>query len=124
MQRLRRSVREKRRELWPDNSWLLHYNNAPAHNALSIRQFLTEESIAFKGVIKGTRFEDKDDIKMDMAMELRRILEKFFQECMHTWQRRMKNLGTSLTPQPVSEAALHALCQKFVTRLDTRYPEA
>ena len=34
--RLMRSVREKRRELWETKSWLLHYDNAPAHNALSI----------------------------------------------------------------------------------------
>ena len=43
---LLRSVREKRRELWQDKSWLLHHNNAPVHNALSIRQFLGEKNIA------------------------------------------------------------------------------
>ena len=43
---LLRSVREKRRELWQDKSWLLHHDNAPAHNALSIRQFLAEKNIA------------------------------------------------------------------------------
>ena len=46
---LLRSVREKRRELWQGKSWLLriiyHYDNAPAHNALSIRQFLAEKNI-------------------------------------------------------------------------------
>ena len=30
------SVREKRRELLETKSWLLHHDNAPAHNALSI----------------------------------------------------------------------------------------
>ena len=43
---LLRSVREKRRELWQDKSWLLHHDNAPVHNALSIRQFLGEKNIA------------------------------------------------------------------------------
>ena len=43
---LMRSVREKRRELWETKSWLLHHDNAPAHNALSIRQFLAENNIA------------------------------------------------------------------------------
>ena len=37
LRRLLRSVREKRRELWQDN--------APAHNALSNRQFLTERNV-------------------------------------------------------------------------------
>ena len=36
--------REKRRELWQDKSWLLHHDNAPAHNALSIRQFRAEKN--------------------------------------------------------------------------------
>ena len=43
---LLRSVREKRRQLWQDKSWLLHHDNAPAHNTLSIRQFLAEKNIA------------------------------------------------------------------------------
>ena len=43
---LLRSVCEKRGELWQDKSWLLHHDNAPAHNALSIRQLLAEKNIA------------------------------------------------------------------------------
>ena len=43
---LLRSRREKRRELWQDKSWLLHHDNAPTHNALSIRQLLAEKNIA------------------------------------------------------------------------------
>ena len=46
LQLLLRSVREKRRELWQDKSRLLHHDRAPAHNALSIRQFLAEKNIA------------------------------------------------------------------------------
>ena len=40
LRRLMRSVREKRRELWEMRSWLLYHDNAPAHNALEIREFL------------------------------------------------------------------------------------
>ena len=43
---LLRSVREKRRELWQDKSWLLHHDSAPAHNALNIRQLLAEKNMA------------------------------------------------------------------------------
>ena len=75
--RLMRSVREKRRELWETRSWLLYHDNAPAHYALGIREFLAKNNIAeleqppnspvlapcdffllpkLKEVIKGTRF--------------------------------------------------------------------
>ena len=33
---LMRSVRDKRRDLWENNAWVLHHDNAPAHSALSI----------------------------------------------------------------------------------------
>jgi len=77
-------VREKRRELWETRSWLLHQNdNAPAHNALVIREFLAKSNIAvleqppyspdlafcdfflfpkLKEVIKRTRFQDSEAI--------------------------------------------------------------
>lgn len=45
LQRLLCSVCEKRQELWQDK-WLLHQSNTPAHNTLSIRQFLAEKNIA------------------------------------------------------------------------------
>ena len=40
------SVREKRRELWETRSWLLHHDNAPAYNALGIREFLAKNNNA------------------------------------------------------------------------------
>ena len=46
MRRMIRLLLEKRRGLWQDKSWLLYHNNAPVHNALSIRQFLAERNIA------------------------------------------------------------------------------
>lgn len=106
-----RSVREKRRDLWADNSWLLHHDNAPAHNALSIRQFLAERNIAvldqppyspdlapcdfflfpkLKEVIKGTHFSDVETIKMAVTTELRNIPKEAFQQCMNAWQKRMR----------------------------------
>ena len=78
LRRLMQSVREKRQELWDEKSWVLHHDNAPLHNALSIREFLAKNNIAvmdqppyspdmalcdflfpkLKGTIKGTRFND------------------------------------------------------------------
>ena len=35
-----------RRELWETRSWLLHHDNAPAYNALGIREFLDKNNVA------------------------------------------------------------------------------
>ena len=37
-----RILTEERPELWRSGDWLLHHDNAPAHTALSVRQFLTK----------------------------------------------------------------------------------
>ncbi|KAJ8943718.1 hypothetical protein NQ318_012485 [Aromia moschata] len=37
---LRERVRKKRPELWKNKSWILHQNNAPGHNALSVKRYL------------------------------------------------------------------------------------
>ena len=110
LRRLMRSVCEKRQELWDEKSWVLHHDNAPSHNVLSIREFLAKNNIAvmdqnpyspdlapcdlllfpkLKGTIKGIRFNDVEDIKKAVTKELRGIPEKSFQECMEVWQRRM-----------------------------------
>jgi hypothetical protein len=44
LKRLREAVRRKRPKLWP-NDWILQYDNAPAHKALSVKQFLVQKSI-------------------------------------------------------------------------------
>ena len=87
LQGLLRSVREKRRDLWESNTWLLHHDNAPAHTALSIRKFLVNKNITVleqppppyspdlgpcdfflfpkvKNITKGTHFSSSDAIKM------------------------------------------------------------
>jgi hypothetical protein len=34
----------KRPELWP-KEWILHHDNAPAHKALTVKQFLAQKAI-------------------------------------------------------------------------------
>ena len=84
LRRFMRSVREKRRGLWETRSWLLHHDNAPAHNALEIWEFFAKSNIAgleyspyfsdltpcdfflfpkLKEVIQGTRFQDSQALK-------------------------------------------------------------
>jgi len=43
--RLREKVRRKGPELFAINSWILHHDNAPAHTALSVREFLAARQI-------------------------------------------------------------------------------
>jgi histone-lysine N-methyltransferase SETMAR len=42
--KLRGKIRRKRPELWK-NGWILHQDNTPAHNALSVRQFLAKKQV-------------------------------------------------------------------------------
>jgi hypothetical protein len=42
--RLRESGRREIPEFWPDK-WILHHDNAPAHDALRVREFLAKKSI-------------------------------------------------------------------------------
>ena len=46
LQRLLGSMLEKREELWQGKLWLLHYDNAPAHDALILQQFMAKKKIA------------------------------------------------------------------------------
>ena len=45
LERLREKVRRKRPELFANNSWILLHDNAPAHMALSVREFLATKQI-------------------------------------------------------------------------------
>ena len=108
--RLVRSVRDKRRSLWEAYTWMLHYDNAFAHTALNIRQFLAERNITtlehppyspdlapcdfflfpnIKSVLKGTHFSNIDSMKMAATTELKKIPENDFQECFKSWKRQM-----------------------------------
>jgi hypothetical protein len=71
---------EKRPELWPSD-WILHHDNAPAHKALSVKQFLAHKSNTemerndlasndflqfrkIKSILKGRRFQDTEHIQI------------------------------------------------------------
>jgi len=45
LKRLREKVGWKRPELFANNSWILHHNNAPAHTALPVREFSATKQI-------------------------------------------------------------------------------
>ena len=43
--KLRERVRRSKPEMWRNASWILHQDNVPAHNALSVKRFLTKHKI-------------------------------------------------------------------------------
>jgi hypothetical protein len=78
---LHETVHRKRPELWP-SVWIIHYDNAPAHKAFSVKQFVTQKSInevehlpsspdlapydfwllrKISSALKGRRFQDIED---------------------------------------------------------------
>lgn len=44
MRRLREAIRQKRPDLWINNSWFLHHDNAPSHTALVVRDYLAKHA--------------------------------------------------------------------------------
>jgi histone-lysine N-methyltransferase SETMAR len=86
LKRLRDMVRRKCPELWQSGEWWLHHDNAPAHKALSVQQFLTKNRMTqllhppyshdlapcdfllfrrMKKVLKGKRFADVEEVKKE-----------------------------------------------------------
>ena len=44
---LRDAVRKKKPELWENQTWILHHDNAPAHASLLIHSFLAKHQTSF-----------------------------------------------------------------------------
>jgi hypothetical protein len=108
LKRLREKVRRKRPELFANNSWILHHNNAPAHTALSVREFIATKQITvlqhpayspnlapsdfflfpnIKEILKARHFDDIDDIRSNTTTALKAIPQNQFQNCFEGWTR-------------------------------------
>lgn len=108
--KLRERIRRKRPLLWK-NGWILHQDNAPAHNALSVKQFLANKNIPVldhppyspdlapcdfflfpkvKSQLKGTHFLSVAEVQEKTTEILRSISEDDLKLCFETWQRRMR----------------------------------
>jgi len=87
----------------------LHHDDAPAHAALSVAQFLTSKCITMmsqplyspdlapcdfflfqkaKSAVKGHDFESTEDIQKSVTQALNDIPQVAFQECYKEWQQR------------------------------------
>ena len=109
MRRLREAIREKRPELWKNNSWILHHDNAPANSSLLVRDFLAKTNTTvmhqrpyspdlgpsdfflfpkLKKPMKGHRFSTIEEIKTASPKELKAIPQNDYQKCFDDWKKR------------------------------------
>jgi len=103
LMKLKERVRKKRPDLWK--------NNAPAHNAFSVKQFLADKRIlileqlphlpdlAFcefylfpklKITLKRTRFQTIEEVKTKAAAQLQGLTSDDLQHCFEQWKTRMQ----------------------------------
>ena len=87
----------------------MHLDNAPAHTALSLREFLATKQITvlehpsyspdlapndfllfpkIKEILKGRYFDDIDDVRNNTMATLKAIKQNQFQNCFEGWTRR------------------------------------
>ena len=109
LKRLHEKVRRKRPEIFTNHSRILHHDNAPAHTALSMGEFLATKQIIvlerpayssdlapsdfllfskIKEILKGRHFDDIDDIRSNTTAALKAIPQNQFQNCFEGWNRR------------------------------------
>jgi len=109
LERLREKVRQKQLEIFANNSWILHHENAPANTALSVGEFLATKQITvleypaysqdlapsdfflfpkMKEILKGRQFGDINDIRNNTAAALKAIPQNHLQNCFEGWTRR------------------------------------
>jgi len=106
---LRDAVRRKRPELWENQTWMLHHDNAPAHALLLIHSYLAKHQTSvvphppyspdlapadfflfpkLKTTLKGCHFQTTEETQENAIRELRAITESTFQEAFQQWKKR------------------------------------
>ena len=107
--RLRERVRRARPELWTENAWILHQDNAPSHTALVTREILAKNKITtldhppyspdlahcdfslfpkVKNVMRGEHFVDVDTIKRETTKPLKELTKEDMQHYFQEWEKR------------------------------------
>ena len=108
LERLRKIVIRARPNI--ATNWILHHDNAPAHAAFSVVQFLTSKGITVtpqppylpdlapcdflfqkaNSAMKGHHFESREDVQRSVMQALNDSPQAAFQECYKQWQHRWK----------------------------------
>ena len=109
MRRLREAIRQKRPDLWTNNSWILHHDNAPTHNAIVIREHLAKNETntirqlpnspdlapcnfflfdRLKKPLRGTRYSTRDEVMEKSKMALMATPQTDYKKCLEGWIKR------------------------------------
>ena len=113
LERLRKRVQRVRTDIADD--WVLHHDNAPAHTALSIREFLVKKNIPIlphppyspdlapcdfylfpklKSKLKDHHFGTMENIQKSVTDELHTLTENDFRYCYDQWKTRWNHRVT------------------------------
>nr|APL98288.1 putative DD34D transposase [Bactrocera tryoni] len=116
LRRLRENIRRKRPELWKNNSWILHDDNAPSHRATIVTEFKAKNAMntidqppyspdlapcdfflfpKLKLPLRGTRFQSIEEIKQNSLKELKAIPKSAYEKCFEDWKNRWHKCITS-----------------------------
>ena len=111
LKNLRESIRKKRPDKWQRKDWFLHHDNARPHTAHSVLAFLAKNNTPilpqppyspdlapndfflypkFKMIMKGKRFDTKEEIKRKSLAVLRSIEQNEFSGCFASWEKRWR----------------------------------
>jgi transposase len=116
LKRLREAIHRKRPQLWMNQSWVLHHNNAPAHSLNLVHNFLAKNEMTvvpqppysldlapadlfpfpkLKSTLKGRRFDTIDEIQKNSTNEWFAIPKEAFE----SWPKRWEGSGVLLAKE-------------------------
>jgi len=116
LKRWREAVRRKRPQLWTNQSWVLHHDDAPAHSSFLVRNFLAKNETTvvlqplyspdlapvdffpfpkLKSTLKGRHFDTFDEIQKNSTKELFAIPKEAFQSWQKRWERFVASKGNT-----------------------------
>jgi len=114
LKHLREAVRRMRPQLWTNQSWVLHHDNAPARSWFLVRNFLAKNETTvvpqpfyspdlapadffmfrkLKSTLKGRCFDTIDEIQKHSTNELFAIPKEAFQSWQKRWGRCVASEG-------------------------------
>jgi hypothetical protein len=107
LRKLRENLRRRRPELWQEQTWLLHHDNAPSYTSVLTQQFLAKNEMVvilpcspdlasceffllskMKLKLKGRRFNTIEEIQAESPGVFDILTEKNFQDAFQKWRRR------------------------------------
>ena len=81
MHRLHEAIRQKRPELWKNQSWILQNDNTPAHTSMLMREFLAKNKTVLIIIMI-------EEIKEKPNQELLVIPKNAFRKCSRIGKKR------------------------------------